>query len=236
VCMFVRVRKALPPPSRHGAFQVVRCCPDGFIVTLNNSSVEVRTRKMVNGGFLMQVGGKRANRRGKKRGVCWTDVGEEGGWLSSLHLIPLPLTSPPQHCPPSHSPSSPSPSIAPFIHSQVDGENHVIHVEEEALGTRLMIDTSTCLLSKEVDLSRIIATSAGKLVRWVRGAAPPLTAGRAGARAAQLHLSHSLQPISFSHYLLCSFSPRLHFPPHPPGTWCPLAPTWTRVSPSPRSR
>ncbi len=48
---------------------------------------------------------------------------------------------------------------------QVDGESHVLLAEEEAMGTRLIINTLTCLLSKDVDPSRLIASSPGKLVR-----------------------------------------------------------------------
>ena len=48
---------------------------------------------------------------------------------------------------------------------KVDGESHVVHVEEEPLGTRLIVNTLTCLLSKEADPSRLVASSPGKLVR-----------------------------------------------------------------------
>ncbi len=48
---------------------------------------------------------------------------------------------------------------------QVDGGSHVVHVEEEAMGTRLIINALTCLLAKEVDPSRLVASSPGKLVR-----------------------------------------------------------------------
>lgn len=50
-------------------------------------------------------------------------------------------------------------------HFQVDGQSHVVHSEEEALGTRLTIDSLTCLLANEHDPSRLIASSPGKLVR-----------------------------------------------------------------------
>jgi hypothetical protein len=33
---------------------------------------------------------------------------------------------------------------------QVDGQSHVVHSEEEAMGTRLTIDSLTCLLANEV--------------------------------------------------------------------------------------
>ncbi|KAK2079983.1 hypothetical protein QBZ16_002378 [Prototheca wickerhamii] len=48
---------------------------------------------------------------------------------------------------------------------QVDGRVHVLHSEEEALGTRLVIDSATCLLSNEHDPSQLVAVSTGKLVR-----------------------------------------------------------------------
>lgn len=38
---------------------------------------------------------------------------------------------------------------------QVDGSSHVVHSEEEALGTRLTIDSRTCLLSNEHDPSKV---------------------------------------------------------------------------------
>ncbi len=47
----------------------------------------------------------------------------------------------------------------------MDGESHVVHAEEEALGTRLEVNALTVLLSKEADPSRLVATSPGKLVR-----------------------------------------------------------------------
>ena len=50
---------------------------------------------------------------------------------------------------------------------QVDGESHVVHSEEEALGTRLTIDSLTCLLANETDPSRLQAISPGKLMRYL---------------------------------------------------------------------
>lgn len=48
---------------------------------------------------------------------------------------------------------------------QVDGQSHVVHSEEEPLGTRLTIDSLTCLLANETDPSRLVTASPGKLVR-----------------------------------------------------------------------
>lgn len=48
--------------------------------------------------------------------------------------------------------------------TQVDGQSHVVHSEEEALGTRLTIDSLTCLLANETDPSRLITASPGKLI------------------------------------------------------------------------
>ena len=42
---------------------------------------------------------------------------------------------------------------------QVDGQSHVVHSEEEAMGTRLTIDSLTCLLANEVQaLAPLAAT------------------------------------------------------------------------------
>lgn len=40
---------------------------------------------------------------------------------------------------------------------QIDGETHVLHTEEATQGTRLVVDTLSCLIAKEADPSRIIA-------------------------------------------------------------------------------
>ena len=50
---------------------------------------------------------------------------------------------------------------------QMDGQSHVVHSEEEALGTRLTIDSLTCLLANETDPSRLLAISPGKLMRYL---------------------------------------------------------------------
>ncbi len=44
---------------------------------------------------------------------------------------------------------------------QVDGESHVVHVEEEVAGTRLTLGQATCLLEKEADPSRLTSSSPG---------------------------------------------------------------------------
>lgn len=49
---------------------------------------------------------------------------------------------------------------------QVDGESHVVHVEEEAAGTRLAVGPATCLLAKEADPSRLMASSPGEEDWW----------------------------------------------------------------------
>eukprot|EP00798_Chlamydomonas_sp_ICE-L_P004934 gene4934-34705_t len=48
---------------------------------------------------------------------------------------------------------------------QVDGTSHVVHYEEIPLGTRIIIGSRSCVLSKDIDPSRLIATSPCKLVR-----------------------------------------------------------------------
>ena len=43
----------------------------------------------------------------------------------------------------------------------------MVHSEEEALGTRLTIDSLTCLLANETDPSKLLAISPGKLMRYL---------------------------------------------------------------------
>jgi hypothetical protein len=54
-----------------------------------------------------------------------------------------------------------------YVATQVDGLSHVVHSEEEALGTGITIDSLTCLLANESDPSRLIASSPGKLIRYL---------------------------------------------------------------------
>ena len=49
----------------------------------------------------------------------------------------------------------------------MDGQSHVVHSEEEALGTRLTIDSLTCLMANETDPSKLLAISPGKLMRYL---------------------------------------------------------------------
>ena len=53
------------------------------------------------------------------------------------------------------------------LRAQVDGQAHVVHAEEEAQGTRLGIDSLTCLLANEADPSRLTAMSPGKLMKFL---------------------------------------------------------------------
>ena len=57
------------------------------------------------------------------------------------------------------------PSSLKHFSLQVDGQSHVVHSEPEALGTRLTIDSLTCLLANETDPSKLITASPGKLMR-----------------------------------------------------------------------
>ena len=43
----------------------------------------------------------------------------------------------------------------------------MVHREEEPSGTRLTIDSLTCLLANETDPSKLVAVSPGKLVRYL---------------------------------------------------------------------
>ncbi|KAH7276946.1 hypothetical protein KP509_39G027900 [Ceratopteris richardii] len=50
---------------------------------------------------------------------------------------------------------------------QLDGNSHVIYAEEEAAGTRLLINGQTCLLQNDHDPSRLIAETPCKLLRFL---------------------------------------------------------------------
>ncbi|KAJ7569509.1 hypothetical protein O6H91_01G081500 [Diphasiastrum complanatum] len=50
---------------------------------------------------------------------------------------------------------------------QLDGNSHVVYGEEEAAGTRLLIDGRTCLLQNDHDPSRLIAETPCKLLRFL---------------------------------------------------------------------
>nr|ASZ00206.1 acetyl-CoA carboxylase 2 [Geranium incanum] len=50
---------------------------------------------------------------------------------------------------------------------QLDGNSHVIYAEEEAAGTRLIIDGKTCLLQNDHDPSKLIAETPCKLLRYL---------------------------------------------------------------------
>ncbi|XP_072972493.1 acetyl-CoA carboxylase 1-like isoform X1 [Typha angustifolia] len=50
---------------------------------------------------------------------------------------------------------------------QLDGNSHVIYAEEEAAGTRLLIDGRTCLLQNEHDPSKLVAETPCKLLRFL---------------------------------------------------------------------
>ncbi|TYJ36120.1 hypothetical protein E1A91_A05G286400v1 [Gossypium mustelinum] len=50
---------------------------------------------------------------------------------------------------------------------QLDGKSHVIYAEEEAAGTRLLIDGRTCLLQKDHDPSKLVAETPCKLLRFL---------------------------------------------------------------------
>ncbi|XP_047324007.1 acetyl-CoA carboxylase 1-like [Impatiens glandulifera] len=50
---------------------------------------------------------------------------------------------------------------------QLDGNSHVIYAEEEAAGTRLLIDGRTCLLQNDHDPSKLMAETPCKLLRFL---------------------------------------------------------------------
>ncbi|RZC49276.1 hypothetical protein C5167_017697 [Papaver somniferum] len=50
---------------------------------------------------------------------------------------------------------------------QLDGSSHVIYAEEEAAGTRLLIDGRTCLLQNDHDPSKLVSETPCKLLRFL---------------------------------------------------------------------
>lgn len=50
---------------------------------------------------------------------------------------------------------------------QLDGSSHVLYSEEEAMGTRLLIDGRTCLLQNDHDPSQLVAETPCKLMRYL---------------------------------------------------------------------
>eukprot|EP01018_Ginkgo_biloba_P038670 Gb_33780 [translate_table: standard] len=50
---------------------------------------------------------------------------------------------------------------------QLDGNSHVVYAEEEAAGTRLLIDGRTCLLQNDHDPSKLVAETPCKLLRFL---------------------------------------------------------------------
>lgn len=75
---------------------------------------------------------------------------------------------------------------------QVDGEKHVVYSETEAVGTRLTIDSWTCLLANESDPSIVLAPSAGKITRYL------VTDGshvKTGEPYAELEVMKMLMPL-----------------------------------------
>ncbi|XP_052155792.1 acetyl-CoA carboxylase 2 [Oryza glaberrima] len=50
---------------------------------------------------------------------------------------------------------------------QLDGNSHVIYAEEEASGTRLLIDGKTCMLQNDHDPSKLLAETPCKLLRFL---------------------------------------------------------------------
>ena len=85
---------------------------------------------------------------------------------------------------------------------QVDGESHVLHTEEEAMGTRLVMDTLSCLIAKEADPSRLVALSPGKLVRQLVKTGERIEAGQAFA---ELEVMKMMMP------LICPAAGVIHF-------------------------
>ncbi|XWS15040.1 hypothetical protein CRYUN_Cryun35bG0060300 [Craigia yunnanensis] len=77
---------------------------------------------------------------------------------------------------------------------QLDGKSHVIYAEEEAAGTRLLIDGRTCQLQNDHDPSKLAAKTPCKLLRFLVSdgshidADTPYTEVEAGELSARLDL------------------------------------------------
>jgi len=136
----------------------VRLGPQSFRLHLGATHVDVVVRKLNDGGLLVQV-----------RGVVWCAgldlhaclVGQLGllvcGVPAQSQFLLVHLGTRRDHNRSVHlhpaQPLSSAPSAD--LSAQVDGSAHVVHSEEEALGTRLTIDSKTCLLSNEHDPSKV---------------------------------------------------------------------------------
>ena len=126
--------------------RVSRRGPQSFRVLLGPSHVDVVARKLNDGGLIIQV--RMPSAKARPWTAWWRDVQRPG---KSGKACPCPSANP-------HG----------SMHAaQVDGQSHVIHSEEEAVGTRLTIDSLTCLLAAEMDPSRLVAMSPGKLMRYL---------------------------------------------------------------------
>jgi hypothetical protein len=119
--------------------KAVRLGPQALRLHLGTTHVDVVVRKLNDGGLLVQV-------RGRRPPLLERNVAGQ-----CLALTPKPAVPPNTPPPPFHRGCR-----------QVDGSSLVVHGEEEALGTRLTIDSRTCLLSNEHDPSRVGGRARGK--------------------------------------------------------------------------
>ncbi len=124
--------------------RVSRRGPQSFRVLLGPSHVDVVARKLNDGGLIIQA---RTPARPPRRVTTWN------------HCLPGPASA--------HARPGCGCLTAAARARQVDGQSHVIHSEEEAVGTRLTIDSLTCLLAAEMDPSRLVAMSPGKIMRYL---------------------------------------------------------------------
>lgn len=138
------------------AVNVTRSAPNAFRLQLGERSVDIVARKLNDGGLLIQVW---------ICGMCETntfpcpDVATIccRGYIGQFVSYPFERI-----CMTEGSGNALKESL-----KQVDGQSHVVHSEEEPMGTRLTIDSLTCLLANETDPSRLVAVSPGKLVRYL---------------------------------------------------------------------
>ena len=128
--------------------RVSRRGPQSFRVLLGPSHVDVVARKLNDGGLIIQVrclaACIRVCENAARRLPCRDTLCPGWPWQRTRLLASSACAA-----------------------AQVDGQSHVIHSEEEAVGTRLTIDSLTCLLAAEMDPSRLVALSPGKLMRYL---------------------------------------------------------------------
>ncbi|KAF1893158.1 hypothetical protein Lal_00001593 [Lupinus albus] len=121
---------------------MIRGGSGSYRLRMNESEIEAEIHTLRDGGLLMQASIVLI-------GFCsFPHYSNTHRWSFVLYLILELLTS-------------------SFNFLQLDGNSHIIYAEEEAAGTRLLIDGRTCLLQNDHDPSKLIAETPCKLMRYL---------------------------------------------------------------------